>query len=456
VTPTPVDAIVRDRIGLDPASLGANTLPRAVDGRMRARGLISVDAYVGLLTTDPAEWSALLADLVVPETWFFRGGPGAFDYLARWVRDRAAGRMKGPPVRVLCVPCSTGEEPYSLAIALESEGVPAAACRVDGVELSRDHLLRAVAAQYSTFSFREAGPDPRPVWFREVDGGKWEVLPHVRERVRFRPGNLVDPDFLRDEAPYDLILCRNLFIYLTPEGRARALANLDRLLAPDGRLCLTPTEADRMPAARFVPDGPVALAGFRRAVPVEAVPVPRSGVIPMSRLATRAPEAADVPAPRSGERPHSHRAAPAPKPGSGVTAVPTAPRSAYFHVPLPAAVAGKAPPEIPLAAPAPADPVRTGRALADAGRLDEARAVCEAAAGGTSPTAGLFGLLGVIHLAAGRPDDAAEAFRKALYLDPDHPEALTHMIVLCEQRGDRGQAAGLRRRLDRLAREVPA
>jgi chemotaxis protein methyltransferase WspC len=61
-------------------------------------------------------------------------------------------------------------------------------------------------------------------------------------------------------------------------------------------------------------------------------------------------------------------------------------------------------------------------------------------------------LLGVLHLAAGLADDATDAFRKALYLDPDDAEALTHMIVLCEQRGDPGQAAGLRRRLDRLAK----
>ncbi|MDB5313725.1 MAG: chemotaxis protein CheW [Gemmataceae bacterium] len=459
MTPSPIESLVRDRIGLDPASLGAATLPRAVDDRMGARGLTSVDAYAGLLTTDPSEWAALLGDLVVPETWFFRGGRGFFDALARWVRERAAARPKGWPVRVLSIPCSTGEEPYSLAIALDAEGVSSAACRVDGVELSRDHLLRAVASQYPAFSFRESGPDPRQGCFREVEPGRWEVLSHIRERIRFRPGNIVDPDLLCDEAPYDLILCRNLFIYLTPEGRMRALANLDRLLAPDGRLCLTPTEADRLPSTRYVPDGPVALAAFRRAAPGGIDPGPRSGVIPLLRPTQPGCGATEpAPAPRSGVQAIPHRAGPSPKPGSGVTAALTSPRSAYVRVPLSASPPREAsgPDARPTAFPHPPDPLQTGRALADAGRLEEARAVCEAATGGPSPTASLFALLGVIHLAAGRSDDAAEAFRKALYLDPNHADGLTHMIVLCEQRGDRGQAAGLRRRLGRLDREVPA
>ena len=53
----------------------------------------------------------------------------------------------------------------------------------------------------------------------------------------------------------------------------------------------------------------------------------------------------------------------------------------------------------------------------------------------------VYSLLGVVHLAEGRPADAAEAFRKALYLDPDHPDALGHMIVICDSRGDIAQAA---------------
>jgi chemotaxis protein methyltransferase WspC len=98
------------------------------------------------------------------------------------------------------------------------------------------------------------------------------------------------------------------------------------------------------------------------------------------------------------------------------------------------------------------DPLAAARALADAGKLDEALAAYEHAAR-TDTSADGFSLLGIIELARGRSDAAGNAFRKALYLDPDHPEALSHMIVLCEQRGETARAAALRRRLARVERE---
>ena len=92
------------------------------------------------------------------------------------------------------------------------------------------------------------------------------------------------------------------------------------------------------------------------------------------------------------------------------------------------------------------------RRLADAGRLDEALAECQAGLGQGDPSADLFGLLGVIQQARGESDAAADAFRKALYLDPDHREALVHVMLLAARRGDTGRAAALR---DRLARINP-
>jgi chemotaxis protein methyltransferase WspC len=403
-----VEAVLRRRIGLDPGSLGA-AFARAVAGRMRAAGVATADAYAGLLAADPAEWSALLGELVVPETWFFRGGRPLFDHLARWVRDRAAGRV----VRVLSVPCSTGEEPYSLAIALADAGVPAAAVRIDAVDLSDDHLRRAAAGRYGGFSFREAGPGPRPGYFTAAGGGQWELAPAIRAMVRLGAGNVADDGFLAGEPPYHLIVCRNLLIYLTDEARGRALGHLDRLLAADGLLVLTAAEADNLPPGRFVADGPAGFCLYRRAAPGSA-----SG----GREPPDAPTIRGLTPPARRDQPGGSRP------------------------PL-----AKNPPE-PMPTPAPdvaqPDPEPDIRRLADAGRLDEARAACERALA-AAPSAGLHSLGGVIHLASGRPDEAAAAFRKALYLDPGHPEALDHMAALAEGRGDRPAAAAFRRRLAR-------
>jgi chemotaxis protein methyltransferase WspC len=458
VTPSPVDALVRERVGLDPTTLGPAVLPRAAAARMKARALVAPEAYAGLLSVDAAEWTALLAELLVAETWFFRGGRVLFDHLAGWVRERACG-ANPRPVRVLSIPCSTGEEPLSLAFALDEQGVPPAAVRIDGVDLSEAHLARAAAGVYTSFSFREPTLDPRDRCFVAAGDNRWRLLPRYRTVVHYRGGNVIDPEFLAGETPYDLILCRNLFIYLTPDARRRALANLDRVLATDGRLCLTPTEADRLPPGGFVPDGSPAFALFRRADARTSgpgsgsIPVgPRSDRIPVADgRATGGPSSGRIPVepapPASGRIPVPDLRPTAGPPGGGVPTAP--PASGRTPTPDPRPESNpQSPPPVPL----PPDP----RSLADAGRLVEALAACEQLLRSLPPTPDLFTLLGVIHLAAGRRSDAADAFRKALYLNPDHPEALSHSIVLHERCGEAERAAALRQRLARAERRRPA
>jgi chemotaxis protein methyltransferase WspC len=403
VTTSPVDPLVRSRLGIDPGSLGADVFPTAIEHRMTARHVGTPEAYVGLLSAEPEEWTALAAELVVPETWFFRGGRLLFDHLAGWVAERA--RSRGTAVRVLSLPCSTGEEPFSLSIALAEAGVTPRMYRLDGIDIAPAHLARAAAGRYSTFSFRETGPDPRPRHFRLTDDGRWELCPGLREAVRFRPGNAIDPALLAGEAPYDLILCRHLFIYLTPEARDRVMANHDRLLAADGLLGLSPAEVSRLPADRFAPDGPPGLCLFGRVRASRAVMPPPARRPAALSLDGAPPPVMDLPP---------------------VFAVPPA-----------------------------ADSLALARALADAGRLDDALTACERAARGRVSADG-FSLQGIIELARGRSEAAAAAFRKALYLDPDHPEALSHMIVLCEHRGESARAEVLRRRLARVEREESA
>ena len=388
-----VEKAVRDRLGLDASTLGPNVLSRAIEGRMAARGITDPSLYAALVLTEQAELDALAADLVVPETWFFRGGHPLFDRLASFVLGRAA-RPSG--ARVLSAPCSTGEEPYSLAIAFFDPLNTAGSVTIDAIDLSERNVARATEGRYSASAFREPGPDRRPGYFRKTGIG-WEVLPRIRDAVRFQVGNLTDPLFLERERPYDLIVCRNVFIYFMPEAKQRAMANIDRLLAADGRLCVTPAEADRLPTGRFVPEGPTEFGIYRRASAVSGVLVP--------------------PPP-----------APAPPPPA----------------PAPAAPASTAPPLADSA-------IAAARVLADSGRLADARAACEELVRTRPGDADVFALLGVVHLAAGNADAAYDAFGKALYLNADHVEAVSHMIGLCERRGNVPRATALRARLARLA-----
>ncbi len=383
-----IEKVVRDRLGLDPAALGTSVLDRVIEVRMKARGITEPSLYAARLMTESAERDALAADLVVPETWFFRGSHALFDRFAAFVL-RCAQNARGP-VRILSAPCSTGEEPYSLALAFHNHLTGPIAYTIDAIDLSERNLGRAAEARYPSSAFREPGPDPRPAYFRKT-GDVWELFPHIRSKVRFLVGNLADPLLLAGERPYDLILCRNAFIYLTPDAKQRAMMNFDRLLALHGWLCVTPAEAERLPPGRFVPEGPNMFGIYRR-VEVDTL-------LPATRIEQPLPIETPAPVPRAPQRDTN-----------GLT---------------------------------------VARRLADIGRLTDARAECESFLRVHPTSADALALLGVIHLATGNEDAAFTALGKALYLAPDHPEALSHMIGLCDRRGNSGRAAALRKRLAR-------
>jgi chemotaxis protein methyltransferase WspC len=253
----PILTAVLDRTGLDPATLGTHAVRAAVGERLRALGLTEPE-YAARISGDAAEFSRLVADVVVPETWFFRGGD-VFAHAADLVRQSSVAR----PFRVLSLPCSTGEEPYSLAITLSERGVPASRCTIDGVDVSPRAIEVARAGVYGELSFRQTSAEMRRRHFRSLPRGA-EIDPALRESVRFQVGNILDRALLLFEKPYDLVFCRNLFIYFTPEARRRGLDALARLVAPGGFLALGHAEAVAVNEKRFERAGPLAFFLYRR------------------------------------------------------------------------------------------------------------------------------------------------------------------------------------------------
>jgi chemotaxis protein methyltransferase WspC len=402
----PVADLLASRIGLDPASLGAAVLPAAVADGMHALGLTDAAAYAGALATNPKAFDALADRLVVSETWFFRGG-GLFAELARLVAA-ALPELGGRPFRVLSLPCSSGEEPYSLAIALLEAGLPPERWTIDGIDLSPRLIEAARRGEYREFSFRQTDPALRERYFRAA-GDRWELSARVRERVRFRVGNLLDPTLADEVAgPYDLVLCRNLLIYLTPAARRLALAALERLLAPGGLLGVGHAEAQLLTDRPFRRVGAEAFFLFRHSPMRKAEGEKRREKIQrgMGEKKRATPKAPPLP-PAEIHTPHSEEE----------------------------------------------EPLDRARRLADAGRLDEALAECKSHLEGAGPSADAYSLLGVLQQACGDVGAAAASFRKALYLAPEHREALTHAMLLSAQRGDSVQASALRERLRRTSPE---
>jgi chemotaxis protein methyltransferase WspC len=396
---TPVTDLLSGQIGISPESLGATVLSRAVEARMRTLGLTVPAEYAARLSVDLQEFQALVGVLTVPETWFFRGGD-VFAFMARHIATEVPLRQTGTRYRILSVPCSSGEEPYSLAIALVESGVPPSDWSIEAIDLSERQIERACQGRFSEFSFRQTPPELRLQYFQPVDAS-WELAPAIRSLVRFRQGNLFAPFFLAGEAPFDLVFCRNLFIYLHPAARQNALATLDRLLAPQGLLCMGHAEPLEFLDPRFVHFGP-------------------DGYFLYSRRSARAanPSATGVDRPRRDL---------APVPDAAARPATSAPPSA------------------------PVDLLAQARQQADRGHLDLALATCGTILSQSGPSAPLFCLMGVLHQARHEKDEAMCCFQSALYLEPAHRDSLTHLMLLCQEQGDHPQEARLRRRLDRSA-----
>jgi chemotaxis protein methyltransferase WspC len=399
-----VAELLRTRIGVDPLSLGSNLLANIVAKRMRALGLTDLKNYVTRVQDSAEEFTVLIEDVVVPETWFFRGGK-VFSFLADHVRQASPSAT----FRILSAPCSSGEEPYSMAIALVEAGIPSERWTVEGIDVSARGLARARQGVYRESSFRETPDLPRGQYFQERDGG-WELDPALRSLVCFQLGNLLDPELLAGAAPFDLIFCRNVLIYLHAEARRRVLANLQRLLAPRGLLCMGHAEPLNLLDPQFQTTGPPAYFLFQR----------------------------------GGKQARNH---PAP------TGLPPAPprKQPRFKAPEPRRPRPPSVAAAPSAAVAAPDLLLRARREADAGSLDKALQTCQAHLAIAEPSADAYSLLGIIHQARQERSEAVECFRQALYLDPQHEESLLHLLLLYQENGDEAAALRLRRRLERKA-----
>lgn len=437
---TAAEEVLRCWIGLDPHSIGKAAIRRAVRLRMLSLGLDDIQAFVRLLETDRSELDRLVEEVVVAESWFFRDQQ-VYDHLRRFVSARIAARP-GDPVRILSAPCAAGEEPYSIAMALLDSGLRFEQFRIDAIDISRVALLKAQTARYSPNAFRNADSGFRNRWFR-MDGGSAVLDEAVSRSIRFAWANILEESFVSGaldsgRAPYDVVFCRNLLIYLTPDARACVERSIDRLLKPDGIVVLGAAEPAIL-QGNWVADSAGSTFTLRRGGSGETARWP--SLAAHSSTALRRPAAAS---PRSHQPKATARLAPrhpapiTPPPlslfvdGQGHTAP---------QAPVP-------PPDETVTGPRPLNVSQTLaeiNGLANARRFKEAIALCESAQKDAGPSAELYFIAGIIHQTSGSLTVAEDCFHKTLYLDGTHDEALLALSLLAEQRGDRGQAEQYRR-----------
>jgi chemotaxis protein methyltransferase CheR len=419
------EALIAERLGLRLPETRRPDLDRGIVEALRDAPVATpgeLPAWLATLPDESPAWRRLAGRLTIGETYFFRDGP-FFEALEQEVLPgliatrRGAGTLR---LRVWSAGCATGEEPYSLAIALDRLlGDPARwALTILATDLNPEALDVAVRGLYRDRALRDTPPWLCDRYFRRHgDGQTLELARRIREMVTFAPLNLAAesyPALITNTGAMDLVVCRNVLMYLAPDVQRGVAARLGRALVPGGWLSVSPAEAT---AELFHPLVPVNFTGaifFRSPLDRET-----------PRVLSRLPD-------------------PPPLPSTPAAAGPV----------RVAAVPARAVPVVATSLETPS-PLGQARTLADQGKLDEARRVAETAAGRDRLNPDAHLLLAAICQEQGHLESALEALRRVIYLAPDSAGAHFMMGSLLLRRGGRDRARRSMETVVRLLEPVP-
>jgi chemotaxis protein methyltransferase WspC len=400
------ESFLKESMGLDAASIGSATIERAVQLRMATCGFEQPTDYWAKLRSSEDELQELIEAVVVPETWFFRDQE-AFTALVHLVTEEWQANHPADALRLLSGPCCSGEEPYSMVMALLDAGMSRDKIKVDAVDISVRALARAKHGVYGSNSFRGENLGFRDRYFEEKPNG-YCLAERVRNIVTFYHQNLLAPDFHVGSSSYTAIFCRNVLIYFDHNTQVRVLKTLKRQLCSDGFLFVGPAEAFLAARNGFKSVNKALSFAFRKD------PGPPGETLTASRA-------------RSESTLKSSRKQPS-RPTTRECLSPALVQTSMARVPV---------------------NLESAQRLADTGMLAEAGELCEALLRERAQSWEAHYLLGLVHDAMGNANHAEECYRKVLYLKPDHVEALMHLALSSERRGDPGAARRLRERARR-------
>jgi len=218
--------------------------------RMKALNLSSFAAYFRYLAapaTGQDEIRNLLNEITIGETYFFRNQP-QIDALCKVILPKVAAlpfKQERKKIRVWSAGCSTGEEPYTLAIALLEEATRRCqdwTLEIVATDVNDDSLRRAAGGLYNEYAVRKIRPDLQSRYFCS-EGSLFRVSDAARGIVKFARLNFEDLPAISAMREFDFIFCCNVLIYFDKASKQRAIANFDRSLLPGGYLFLGDCES---------------------------------------------------------------------------------------------------------------------------------------------------------------------------------------------------------------------
>ena len=421
-----VAAFVSERTGLSFATIRPAFVEMGIRRAMGKAHASDLAAYLNKLRADETSFGALVSELTIGETYFFRETP-QFDFIRSEILPAFRREHDlSTPLRSWCAGCASGEEPYSLAILFEQENFDGYA-PILATDLSRAAIAKAKRGIYGTWSFRGRDPAFSGTYFKR-SGDQFEIAERFRDRVAFGLFNLMAESraAAADARGLDLILCRNVLIYFHRDAIARVARNLWESLAVGGWLITSasdPPLGELAPFATVVTDSGIY---YRRDPVVRKQPpkfAPQEAPAPI-------PAAATTPVLPVARRPVSRPVA-TQQPRNPLAQAQAAFRKGEYRKALRFTMADDAGPEL--------CEIRV-RALCNIGESETAERTVTAAMAKYPLSAPLHFLYAMILLDFGRAEEALVAIRRVLYLDRSLAMAHLTLAAILERLGDSRRA----------------
>jgi chemotaxis protein methyltransferase CheR len=227
---------------------------RRLQDRMIATGSPSFTSYfAGLRANLQGELEQLINASTVNETYFYREDHQFACLTSNLLQERVRTKPRGETMRIWSVPCSTGEEPYSIAMWLLENWaeVDAHDIEIVGSDIDTHVLESARAGIFGKRALMRLSSALTEKYFTPAESEHWQIIDDLRQSVRFTTTNIVERAETQPHGLFDVIFCRNLLIYFDDTSRRVAAENLYESLAPGGYICLGHAESMSRISALF-------------------------------------------------------------------------------------------------------------------------------------------------------------------------------------------------------------
>ncbi len=409
---TKIKQIIKNQIGLDSSTIGDNTIESIIHQRMHQCGIDDCEHYLSLINNNKDELNELLEITVIPETWFFRD-IRPFEIIYNKIQQQLLiNRSKR--FKILSLPSSTGEEPYSLAMFLIDKGIIQSTFEIDAVDISNSALQHAQQGIYGNNSFRgKHYPRYQKVHFK-YNGSTYEINQGIREKVKFYRLNILHKN-AELHNKFDFILCRNLLIYFDMDTKKIAFNQLADFLSSDGYLFIGHSEFGAVPTELFKN------TGCEQA---------------FALIKHSHPDFTDAPTTDLKGEIHSK-----PEPKIKIPVKKVNFESLIQKTEKDTISSNQRALNISLT---------DIKCLADADKLSQAQDACQLYIKTNGENADVLFLSGLVFSQQDDKKNAEAYFRKCLFLDPKHYESLMYLALLLEDIGDLKNSALLKQRANRV------